>query len=219
MKASLNLLKNKKCLFTKFLILSWIIIFMTDLLFSPKFGNIGEWFKAVFFNNQGSFSDALSFVFDKFKSGDFWRLSAYAFTHHGLLHLLVNTKMLLSFVPKLEEKIGSFYLCLIWLAGTMLAGSVVLTAFESSYSKGSSPGLFAFAGFLLIILYIKKIKLSDFLNISERNYFVAYLLLGNFFSIETFLLHFAGFVTGAAIGFLFSKTKKINHLSVLRKEF
>jgi membrane associated rhomboid family serine protease len=77
--------------------------------------------------------------------GDYWRLSTYALLHGGLLHLVMNTWVLVQLGPAIERRFATARFVAIYLAAALLGG-LASAIFGAGISVGASAGLFGVMG-------------------------------------------------------------------------
>lgn len=77
--------------------------------------------------------------------GEPWRLATYALLHGGLLHLLMNTWVLVQLGPAIERRFATARFVGIYVVSALLGG-VASAAFGAGISVGASAGLFGVMG-------------------------------------------------------------------------
>ena len=160
-----------------------------------------------------------SFSGNTFFSGEVWRLLTFPFAHIGLSHLIENiialaVTSLLAFELGLRGKefIGVFLLSGIVIA---LADSFL---FPTLLIAGLSVGIYAALGSLSISgpKFIPRFILVPLLGLSA---FIKYLFSAfNEQALSSSLFHFAGFVTGISIFYIFIKLKKKPRILQMHKQ-
>jgi membrane associated rhomboid family serine protease len=128
-----------------------------------------------------------------------WRLLTSAFTHVQIFHIFSNLFMLYQLGPVLEQMLGRLRFTLLYLLSA-LGGSVAvwLLGAPGSATLGASGAVLGLVGALLVISRARGLDVT---------WIVAYVAIT---AVISFTLpniswegHLGGFVTGAALGWLF----------------
>jgi membrane associated rhomboid family serine protease len=128
-----------------------------------------------------------------------WRLLTSAFTHVQIFHIFANLFMLYQLGPLLEQMLGRLRFTLLYLLSA-LGGSVAvwLLGAPGSATLGASGAVLGLVGALLVISRARGLDVT---------WIVAYVAIT---AVISFTLpniswegHLGGFVTGAALGWLF----------------
>ncbi|MBZ5622400.1 MAG: rhomboid family intramembrane serine protease [Acidobacteriia bacterium] len=82
--------------------------------------------------------------------GRYWRLITAGFLHAGLLHLSVNSGMLLDLGNRVQAEFGPGRTAVIYFA-SIVAGFTASIVWSYSLSVGSSPGLCGLAGAMIVL--------------------------------------------------------------------
>lgn len=89
-------------------------------------------------------------------SGEYWRLITPVFLHAGVLHIFMNSYILYSLGPNVEEAFGSVRFALMYLATGFLATAASFALPPEVRSLGASGAVFGMAGVLLVYLYRRR---------------------------------------------------------------
>lgn len=202
---------KKNAYITKFLILSWIVIFILDTTIFTKAPSISNWFYNIFWNSHGKLNCLFALIPSHVVNNEYWRVISYAFIHFGILHIVCNIS-LVSFIGNiLEPRISAVDFIVPVLLGDILAGiACMVFVNENAFITGSSPGIYALYGMFTSHLLLRKLKNTYMLK-KVRNRFIFLLIAVNFLGFDTFLLHAVGFATGMLCGFI---QAKCNHTFV-----
>lgn len=145
---------------------------------------------------------ALSLMTEK---GQWWRLLTCGYLHMGLIHLVGNMAALEIVGTKIEKKIGTVRLLLIYNLGMMLTAFLWSFIFPEGQIVGASLGIFVLLGMLCVELFAKGEKQVIALSRYEKGYLVLYVVAGCFLGIGTIVVHAIGFVIGLLVGFVMLK--------------
>ena len=98
------------------------------------------------------------FVMEPFHiiAGEYWRLITPVFLHQGVLHIFMNSYILYSLGPNVEEAFGSVRFALMYLATGFLATAASFALPPDVPSLGASGAVFGMAGVLLVYLYRRR---------------------------------------------------------------
>lgn len=88
--------------------------------------------------------------------GEYWRLITPVFLHAGVLHIFMNSYILYSLGPNVEEAFGSVRFALMYLATGFLATAASFALPPEVRSLGASGAVFGMAGVLLVYLYRRR---------------------------------------------------------------
>lgn len=89
-------------------------------------------------------------------AGEYWRLITPVFFHAGVLHIFLNSYILYSLGPNVEEAFGSVRFALMYLAAGFLATAASFALPPDVPSLGASGAVFGMAGVLLVYLYRRR---------------------------------------------------------------
>lgn len=138
-------------------------------------------------------------------AGQWWRLFTPMVLHGGILHIFLNSYVLFTFGPNVEQAFGTArFLALYVISGFM--GCVASYVIPPDHaSLGASGAIFGLAGVLFVYLYKRRHStfIREYLR-SITTFIVANLVLGFFLSrlIDNWA-HLGGLIAGAllALGF------------------
>lgn len=133
--------------------------------------------------------------------GEWYRLITPMFLHAGILHLLLNSYVLFTFGPEVEQAYGSRRFALIYfLSG--FTGAVGSYLFSLGTSVGASGAIFGIVGALVAFLYGKRGSAMAFGYMRNILGFVGLNLAFGFFfpQIDNFA-HIGGLLGGLILGY------------------
>ena len=132
---------------------------------------------------------------------EYWRLLTAGFLHYDLTHFALNTLLLFLVGPVVERRVGTVWLLLIFLGGSVasFAGILMKHLFWPSQgvSLGASGGLFALLGTGLVLVFRLPSQSRQ-----VRIRLMAPLVLGLAYSVlpnVTMIGHIVGLVVGITI--------------------
>jgi membrane associated rhomboid family serine protease len=82
-------------------------------------------------------------------NGEWWRLATSTFVHTGMLHLLIDTAVLIQLGATLERLVGRVTFTAVYLSAGAFAGLINLSAYPVNVTVGSSATIFGLYGLLL----------------------------------------------------------------------
>ena len=136
---------------------------------------------------------------------EYWRLLTAGFLHYDLTHVVLNTLLLFLVGPVVERRVGTTWLLLIFLGGSLVsfAGILLKHLFLPSQgvSLGASGGLFALLGAGLVLVFRLPSQ-----SRSVRIRLMVPLVFGLTYSVlprVTMVGHIVGLVVGATFALLF----------------
>ena len=136
---------------------------------------------------------------------EYWRLFTAGFLHYDVTHFVLNTLLLLLAGPVVERRVGTMWLLLIFLGGsvTSFAGIFLKHLFWPSQgiSLGASGGLFALLGAGLVLVFRLPSQ-----SRSVRIRLMVPVVFGLTYSLlprVTMIGHIVGLVVGATFALLF----------------
>jgi membrane associated rhomboid family serine protease len=133
-----------------------------------------------------------------------WRLLTSAFTHVQIFHIFSNLFMLYQLGPPLEQMLGRLRFSILYLLSA-LGGSVAVWILASPVSAtlGASGAVLGLVGALLVVSRARGLDVT---------WIIAYLAITAVISFTipniSWEGHLGGFLTGAAIGWIFLQTSK-----------
>lgn len=139
------------------------------------------------------------------EQGQWWRLLTCGYLHMGVIHLVGNMAALEIIGTKVERKIGSVRMLLIYNLGTMLTAFLWCLIFPKGQIIGASLGIFVLLGMVCAWLWKGNEKQRVNLSTAEKRYLVIYVIVGCFLGIGTIVVHAIGFAVGALLGFVMTK--------------
>ncbi|MBQ8799138.1 MAG: rhomboid family intramembrane serine protease [Lachnospiraceae bacterium] len=139
------------------------------------------------------------------EQGQWWRLLTCGYLHMGIIHLVGNMAALEIIGTKIEKKIGSVRMLLIYNMGTMLTAVLWCLIFPEGWSIGASLGIFVLLGMMCVLLFAKDEKRITGLSRYDKGYLIFYVIAGCFLGIGTIVGHLIGFVIGILAGGLYGK--------------
>ena len=136
-------------------------------------------------------------------SGEYWRMLTCAFLHGGLVHLFMNSWVLLSLGRFLELLCGRSYLAIVYclsILGSSLASALIL---GDKLSIGASGGIMGLFGFIAVLGFRMKAYLPpNFMkNIGVNIAAIAVIGLAGYHFIDN-AAHAGGLITGAILGLI-----------------
>lgn len=134
-----------------------------------------------------------------------WRLLTCGYLHMGIIHLAGNLAALKIVGDKVEEKIGSIKLILLYNFGVMLTAFLWCLIFKNGTMVGASLGIFVLLGVVCVWLLKGKETQSVSMAPAEKRYLVIYTVVGCFLGIGTIVVHLIGFLIGILVGGLYGK--------------
>lgn len=150
----------------------------------------------------------LGAVGTRIQDGEPWRLLSYAFTHGGLLHVLLNAACLIALGPTLERWLGSARFAVLYVVGA-LGGGLVGVYWHGPWTPlvGGSGALFAMMGAVLALNMRAGRHLLDFLDHAGTRSFLgivlANLVLGWVIPHVSNAAHLGGLLAGFVVTFSF----------------
>lgn len=133
-----------------------------------------------------------------------WRLLTSAFTHVQIFHIFSNLFMLWQLGPPLEQMLGRLRFAILYLLSA-LGGSIAvwLLASPVSATLGASGAVLGLVGALLVISHARGLDVTWILG-----YVAVTAVLSFLIPYISWQGHLGGFVTGAAVGWVFVQTTK-----------
>lgn len=159
-----------------------------------------------FFGNV-SVSDLRRFggvTIDDLRALELWRIPVSQLLHARMLHMLFNALWLLLLGHRLEHRIGSLRLLLLWLVAGGLATAASPIGIEAPWNvgTGASQALFAFASCALVLARRQAVGRGYTTAVAST-----YLAIGLFLDLVTAghpkLGHLAGALLGSLLGATF----------------
>jgi len=128
-----------------------------------------------------------------------WRLLTSAFTHVQIFHIFSNLFMLWQIGPPLEQMLGRLRFTILYLLSALGGGIAVwLISFPTSATLGASGAVLGLVGALLVVSRARNLDVTWILG-----YVAVTALLSFLIPNISWEGHLGGFVTGAAVAWLF----------------
>jgi len=133
-----------------------------------------------------------------------WRLITSAFTHVQIFHIFANLFMLYQIGPPLEQMLGRLRFLILYLLSA-LGGSVAvwLLASPGSSTLGASGGVLGLIGALLVVHRARGLDVTWIVGYVAITAVLSFAIPG-----ISWQGHLGGFVTGAAVAWLFVQSTK-----------
>jgi membrane associated rhomboid family serine protease len=133
-----------------------------------------------------------------------WRLLTSAFTHLQIFHIFANLFMLWQVGPPLEQMLGRLRFLILYLLSALGGGVAVwLLAAPVSATLGASGAVLGLVGALLVISRARGMDVTWILAYVAITAVISFL-----FPNVSWQGHLGGFVTGAAVAWLFLQDTK-----------
>ena len=138
--------------------------------------------------------------------GEYWRLITPVFLHQGIFHIFMNSYILYSLGPSVEQAFGSVRFALMYLAAGLLATAASFALPPEARSLGASGAVFGMAGVLLIYLYRRRRSAFVAQYLRSILFFIGInLAFGFLFPGIDNVAHIGGLVGGVVLGFGFDR--------------
>jgi membrane associated rhomboid family serine protease len=132
---------------------------------------------------------------------EYWRLLTFGFLHGTLIHVLLNTVLLLLVGPVVERRAGTAWLLLLFLSASVASGVGILVKHQlwpaQGASVGASGGLFGLLGAALVLVFRRPAP-SRFVRIGLSGVLVLGLTYSVFPGISM-VGHIIGLIVGTAL--------------------
>ena len=133
-----------------------------------------------------------------------WRLITFGFLHWDLMHLLLNSVLLIILGPIVERRAGTAWLLLVFLTASVASGTGILFKHQvwpsQGVSLGASGGLFGLLGAALVLAFRVPAQTTF-----ARMRLIIVLAVGLTYSVlpgVSMIGHIIGLVVGTAMAFL-----------------
>lgn len=133
--------------------------------------------------------------------GEYWRVVTFGFLHYDLIHILLNTVLLVACAPIAERRVGASWLLILFLTASIVSGIGILLKhsfiLSQGASVGASGGLFGLLG-AAIVLVLRFPAKSRAIPVA----LIVVLVLGLTYSVLpgiSMVGHVSGLVVGAAV--------------------
>ena len=160
------------------------------------------------------FTGELLMVPQLIEGGQYWRLITPVFLHANFLHIFMNSYVLYSLGPNVEQAFGSVRFTVMYLAAGFLGNVVSFVIPPDNPSLGASGAVFGMAGVLLVYLYRR--RRSAFIKAYLNNiifFIVANLVFGFLFPGIDNWAHIGGLLGGVVLGFGFDREDQLRTAS------
>jgi rhomboid protease GluP len=147
-------------------------------------------------------------------NGEYWRLITPIFIHLGVLHIFMNSYILYSLGPNVEEAFGSVRFALMYLATGFLATAASFALPPETRSLGASGAVFGMAGVLFVYLYRR--RMSAFVAQYLRSVMVFIglnLVFGFVFPGIDNVAHIGGLIGGVILGTGFDREDQLKSVT------
>ena len=129
-----------------------------------------------------------------------WRLVSYGYLQPAVWHLAANALALWYVGRYLQRVIGTWRFVAVYLAGMIAACAVWLLIFPKGYMYGASPAIFCCLGMMTVWAIKDRGLEEEYRSLRGSRYLLGYMLLSNFLSVGTFVVHLLGFGAGMLLG-------------------
>lgn len=131
-----------------------------------------------------------------------YRLITYGYLHPTIWHLAINICALWYVGLFIEKELSKKLIFFIYHVGLIVPVIVFSLIFPDGYMYGASPAIFCFLGIMVMWLIKDRTIFSEYKSLRGSRYLLCYMILSNFLSLGTFVVHLAGFCTGLFIGII-----------------
>lgn len=129
---------------------------------------------------------------------EWWRLITCGYLHVGIIHLTANVFALLAIGSKMEQRMGSLSMFVIYHLGIAVTAFLWCLIFRTTSMIGASLGIFVLLG-----MYIGQMRGNADIKLSgqERSYLIPYGIIGSLLGVTTAIVHGIGFCVGLLFSF------------------
>ena len=129
---------------------------------------------------------------------EWWRLITCGYLHIGIIHLTANVFALLAIGNKMEQRMGSLPMFVIYHLGTAITAFIWCLIFRTTSMIGASLGIFVLLG-----MYVGQMRGNADIKLSkqELNYLIPYTIISSLLSVATAAVHCIGFCVGLTMTF------------------
>ena len=147
-------------------------------------------------------------------AGEYWRLITPVFLHAGFLHIFLNSYILYSLGPNVEQSFGSVRFALMYLAAGFLATAASFALPPEVRSLGASGAVFGMAGVLLIYLYKRRRAAFIAQYLRSIMFFIGInLVFGFLFTGIDNVAHIGGLLGGVILGLGFDREDQLKSIT------
>lgn len=133
---------------------------------------------------------------------EWWRLLTCGYIHMGGFHLLFNVYALLIVGSKMEKYLGHLKIFLFYHLGIIITALLWCFLFKNGSMAGASLGIFVVLGMYKTLGRLDKFRGDFQLSRAQKNYLIAYIVIGCFLGMGTIVVHLIGFIIGVLFGCL-----------------
>lgn len=147
-------------------------------------------------------------------NGEYWRLITPIFIHLGVLHIFMNSYILYSLGPNVEEAFGHVRFALMYLATGFLATAASFALPPETRSLGASGAVFGMAGVLFVYLYRRRMSafVAQYLR-SVMIFIGLNLVFGFVFPGIDNVAHIGGLIGGVVLGAGFDREDQLKSVT------
>ncbi len=137
---------------------------------------------------------------DLYGNLELWRLVSYGYLQPAIWHFAANALALWYVGLYLEKKIGLVRFLAVYHVGMIAACAVFLLIFPKGCMYGASPAVFCCLGMMVVWVLKDRRLAEEYKNLRGSRYLLGYMILSNFLSAGTFVVHLLGFCAGLIFG-------------------
>ena len=147
-------------------------------------------------------------------NNQWWRVITAPFFHWGVIHVLANSLAIYCTGILIESKIKSTWFLIVFMVSNTLERIIFVFIFSPGSSVGSSPGIFALIGVLVIYFARNKDFFIEQIKSREIGYLIGYGILGNLLYgslmdiFARLFVHAIGFIIGIILGIILNLATK-----------
>ena len=198
----MNKIRNNRFAITISVIL--VAVFLVNLVLSRNYNLI-----MISLTGGGELVDLLGASRGDFSNElQLYRLVTYGYLHPTIWHLAANVYALWCVGLFIEKELSEILLFLIYHVGLIVSCILFLLIFPNGYMYGASPAIFCFLGIMVMWLIKDRTLLIEYKRLRGNRYLLCYMIISNFLSLGTFVVHLTGFCTGLLIGLVVKRKKK-----------
>lgn len=187
------------------LIIVWTAIFLVNLVLSLKFNII-----MIILTGGGQLVDYLGVSRnDLFNMIQLYRLITYGYLHPAIWHLVVNAFALWYVCLFIEKELNKIFIVLIYHVSLVVSGIAFSLFFSDGYMYGASPAIFCFLGIMAMWVSRDKTLAEEYRRLRGNRYLLCYMIISNFLSMGTFVVHLTGFCLGLLLGLVVKKKRTL----------
>ena len=138
---------------------------------------------------------------------EWWRVLSCGYLHMGVFHLFFNVCALLIIGGKMEKYLGHLKFFLFYHSGIMITALLWCFIFKNGSMAGASLGIFVVFGMYTVLSRLDKSWRAFSLSGAQKNYLIAYIVIGCLLGMGTIVVHLIGFGIGVSFGSLCVRQK------------